>query len=423
MSTSPHQRFSTTYPPHYDLPPQRIEDLVHLEQASHEINSILDLDRLLDYIVDDLAPSFGCAESCILLKDVERGDLVIAATRGCPIHLKGTRFARDAGLVSLVAASGHPYYAPDVNIEPRYIRCHAETRSEIVIPLKIGERVIGVFSAAHPELDGFPRAHRAVLQQVAMHIAVAVENAQLFQKERSEKEHMRVEQQEARQIQQSLLPNFTPQVPGIRIEAQCVSAGAVGGDWFDYIPLADGKWALVLADVSGKGMAAAMLMAATRAILRTLTKTLSSPRDILSALNRVLIEDFPCGRFVTMVFAVLDPATRTLSFANAGHPLPLFHDGDNTSFLDTDSGLPLGIQESEYSETIVQLGENFKLLFYTDGITEAWDPADEEFGTSRLLCCFNDDQLSADTILEEICLFSGNRPAADDATVILLSSR
>jgi sigma-B regulation protein RsbU (phosphoserine phosphatase) len=405
------------------LAPPRLEDLVQLEHASHQINSILDLDCLLDYIVDELAPSFGAGESAILLKDVERGDLVVAATRGCPIHLKGTRFEREKGLVSYVAETGHPHYAPDVTKEARYVQCRPETRSEFTIPLKIGERVIGVFSAAHSDLDGFPRAHRAVLQQVAMYIAVAVENAQLFQRERCEKERLRVEQQEAREIQQSLLPNFAPQIPGIRIEAQCVSAGAIGGDWFDYIPLRDGKWALVLADVSGKGMAAALLMAGTRAILRAITKTLSSPADVLSALNHVLVEDFPCGRFVTMIFAVLDPATRTISFANAGHPPPLFHNGDSTAFVNTDSGLPLGIQESAYTETIVPLGENFRLLLYTDGITEARDPADEEFGTSRLLCVFSDDQFSADTILEEICLFSGNRPASDDATVVLISNR
>jgi sigma-B regulation protein RsbU (phosphoserine phosphatase) len=272
-------------------------------------------------------------------------------------------------------------------------------------------------------LDGFPRAQRALLEQMATHIAVAIENAQLFQKERGEKDRLQVEQQEARKIQQSLLPNFAPQIPGLRIEAQCVSAGAVGGDWFDYIPLADGRWALVLADVSGKGMAAALLMTATRAITRSLAKTLSSPSEVLCALNRVLVEDFPCGKFVTMVFAVLDPHTRTLRFSNAGHPQPLFSDGNATVFLESEAGLPLGIQECEFSETTIQLDNNFKLLFYSDGITEALDPCDEEFGTARLEHSFADDQLSVDTILEEICLFSGNRPAADDATAILLSRR
>jgi sigma-B regulation protein RsbU (phosphoserine phosphatase) len=212
-------------------------------------------------------------------------------------------------------------------------------------------------------------------------------------------------------------------VDGLRIEAQCVSAGAVGGDWYDYIQLADGKWALVLADVSGKGMAAALLMAATRAIVRSLARTLSSPSEVLCALNRVLVEDFPPEKFVTMVFAVLDPESRTLRFANAGHPQPLFSDGSTTMFLDSEAGLPLGIQECEFTETTIQLSDNFKLLFYSDGITEARDCADEEFGAARLQQIFGDDELSVDTILEEVCLFASNCPASDDATAILLSSR
>jgi sigma-B regulation protein RsbU (phosphoserine phosphatase) len=170
-------------------------------------------------------------------------------------------------------------------------------------------------------------------------------------------------------------------------------------------------------------MAAALLMTATRAITRSLAKTLSSPSEVLRALNRVLVEDFPCGKFVTMLFAVLDPTSRTLRFANAGHPQPLFSNGSDTIFLDSEAGLPLGIQECEFSETTIHLGDDAKLLFYSDGITEARDCANEEFGTARLQQVFGDDELSVDTILEEICLFASNCPASDDATAILLSSR
>ncbi|MCU1309436.1 MAG: hypothetical protein JWO20_561 [Candidatus Angelobacter sp.] len=420
MSTSPQHRSGVSYRPRFDAHRKRVEDLIHVQDAARRINSILDLDQLLDHIVNHLAISFGCAESSILLRDED--ELVVAAVQGCLVHLKGDRFGH-RGLTGHVASTGQTYYAPDVSREPKYIACGPEIQSELDIPLKIGNRVIGVFSVAHPELDGFPRTQRALLQQMAVHIAVAIENAQLFQKERSEKEHMLREQEEARQIQQSLLPKYLPQVDGLRIEAQCVSAGAVGGDWYDYIPLADGKWALVLADVSGKGMAAALLMTATRAITRSLAKTLSSPSEVLCALNRVLVEDFPCGKFVTMLFAVLDPTSRTLRFANAGHPQPLFSNGSDTIFLDSEAGLPLGIQECEFSETTIHLGNNAKLLFYSDGITEARDCADEEFGTARLQQVFGDDELSVDTILEEICLFASNCPASDDATAILLSSR
>jgi sigma-B regulation protein RsbU (phosphoserine phosphatase) len=423
MSIVPQHRSDTVHRPRFEAHRKRVKDLIELQEAARKINSILDLDQLLDHIVNNLALSFGCVESVIALREQQSDGLVVAAVHGCSIHLKGTRFERDRGLIGHVAQTGLPYYAPDVSKEPRYVRCELDTRSELELPLKIGERVIGVFSVAHPELDGFSRTQRSLLQQMAVHIAVAIENAQLFQKERNEKDHMLQEQQEARQMQQSLLPKFVPQVDGIRIEGQCVPAGAVGGDWYDYIPLADGKWALVLADVSGKGMGAAMLMAATRAIVRTLAKTSSSPGAVLWDLNRILIEDFPQGKFVTMIFAVLDPKSRTLRFANAGHPQPLFWDGNNSVFLSSEAGLPLGIQDCDFSETTVELKGDFKLLFYSDGITEARSSSDAEYGTDCLQQTFSDEQLSADAIMEEICLFSGDGPASDDATVILLSNR
>ena len=134
--------------------------------------------------------------------------------------------------------------------------------------------------------------------------------------------------------------------------------GAVGGDWYDFIPMDQGRWGLVLADVSGKGTAAALLMSATRGMLRSLAEAACSPSEVLTKLNRLLVEDFPAGRFVTMVYAVLDPAKRTLTFANAGHPRPLLltagsiergsmngssMTGGSAQFLDVERGIPLGL--------------------------------------------------------------------------------
>jgi sigma-B regulation protein RsbU (phosphoserine phosphatase) len=422
MSTSTQDLMGNSNTSQFEAQQRRVESLIFVQEAARRISSMLNLDQLLDHVVNHLSQCFGYSESCVLLREHE-DELVVAAVKGCPIHLKGHRFQRHHGLVGHVLATGRPHYAPDVSRERKYIRCRPETRSELDIPLKVNDRVIGVFSIAHSELDGFPRQQRTLLKQIAVHIALAIENAQMFQKERSEKERLRREQQEAREIQQALLPRYSPQLEDLRIEAQCVSAGPVSGDWYDYVPLGDGRWAIVLADVSGKGMPAALLMATTRAIVRSLAKTFSSPSDVLCALNRALVEDFPPEKFVTMLFAVLDPRSRTLRFANAGHPQPLFNDGNTTMFLNSEAGLPLGIRECEFTETTIQLSDKFKLLFYTDGITEARDCAGEEFGTARLVQSFNADQLSVDSILEEICFFAGDCAASDDATAILLSSR
>ncbi len=137
---------------------------------------------------------------------------------------------------------------------------------------------------------------------------------------------MSSEEREARVIQQALLPKSSPYIPGFAISGLSIPAGAVGGDWYDFISFDDGCWGLVLADVSGKGTAAALLMSATRGMLRSLAQTCTGPGQVLTRLNRLLVEDFPSGRFVTMLFAVLNPSTRTLTFSSAGHLRPLLVD-------------------------------------------------------------------------------------------------
>src|SRR4029077_18040228 len=165
-------------------------------------------------------------------------------------------------------------------------------------------------TASHHELDAFPRQQVRILQALCDHVAVAVHNARRSQSERAERETMSREAHEARLMQRALLPKSSPYIPGFVISGVSVPAGAVGGDWYDFIPFPDGRWGLVLADVSGKGTAAALLMSATRGMLRSLAEACSTPAEVLTKLNGLLVEDFPAGRFVTLVYAVLDPATR-----------------------------------------------------------------------------------------------------------------
>ena len=243
---------------------------------------------------------------------------------------------------------------------------------------------MGVFTASHPEVDGFPRQQLRILQALCDHVAVAVHNARRFQSERAERADLDREAQEARTMQQALLPKSSPYIPGFVVSGLSVPARAVGGDWYDFIPFPDGRWGLVLADVSGKGTAAALLMSATRGVLRSLAEACCTPGEVLTRLNQLLVDDFPAGKFVTMVYAVLDPAARTVTFANAGHLRPLFIDKQGEHFLDTERGLPLGLGCGDYSETRVTLSEGSKLVFYSDGITEAENASGEEYGLCRL---------------------------------------
>jgi sigma-B regulation protein RsbU (phosphoserine phosphatase) len=399
----------------------QIEDLQKLQKAAQKITSILDLDQLIDNIVNDVARSFGCVEAGIYLHDEEHGDMVLAGVHGCSVNHKGYRLKiGKEGMVGYVASTGQMRYAPDVRKDDYYIGCEQATLSEVVIPLHVGERLVGVFTASHPELDAFPRQQLRILQALCDHVAVAVHNARRFQSERSERETMSREAQEARVMQQALLPKSSPYIPGFAISGLSVPAGAVGGDWYDFIPFPDGRWGLVLADVSGKGTAAALLMSATRGMLRSLAEACCTPGEVLTKLNGLLVEDFPAGKFVTLVYAVLDPATRSVTFANAGHLHPLFIDDNNAQFLDTERGLPLGLSCGDYSETIVTLSPGSRLVFYSDGITEAVNEAEEEYGLDRLARHVANHDASAVSIVDDVRAFANGVSQRDDATVVFV---
>src|SRR5271156_5647153 len=421
MSTIPGAVAATVpvRPPRID----QVEDLQKLQKAAQKITSILDLDPLIDNIVNDVARSFGCVEAGIYLHDEEHGEMVLAGVHGCSVNHKGHRLKiGQEGMVGYVASTGQMRYAPDVRKDAYYIGCEHSTLSEVAIPLHVGERLVGVFTASHPEPDAFPRQQLRILQALCDHVAVAVHNARRFQSERIARETMNREAQEARLMQQALLPKASPYIPGFVISGLSIPASAVGGDWYDFICFPDGRLGLVLADVSGKGTAAALLIFATRGMLRSLAEACCTPAEVLTKLNSLLVEDFPAGRFVTMVYAVLDPASRQVTFANAGHLLPLLVDDSGARFLDTEHGLPLGLSCGVYSETTVTLSPGSRLVFYSDGISEALNQADEEYGLGRLVQPVTRPEASAISVLDDVRNFTEDAMLCDDASVVFVKA-
>jgi sigma-B regulation protein RsbU (phosphoserine phosphatase) len=396
-----------------------MEDLLRLQKASQRISSLLDLDQLIDRIVNEIACSFGLVEANVYLYEADREELVLACVHGCTLHEKGhcLKLGKE-GLVGYVAATGQMRYAPDVREDPYYLPCEESTLSEVAIPLQVEEQLVGVFTASHPELNAFRPQQLKILQTLCSHIAVAVQNARLFQQVQQEREEMTRDALEARTIQQALLPRSSPYIPGFAVSGLCVPVGAVGGDWYDFIPLKDGCWGLVLADVSGKGTAAALLMAATRGVLRSLAEASCTPSEVLQRLNQLLVEDLPPARFVTMVYAVLDPEKRTLTLASAGHLQPLLIHGDEARFLQTEAGLPLGLALGEYSEAEIPLSPGCRVVFYSDGITEATNPDEEEYGEFRLKEHLLQPGTCGESLLADVRSFVNGFGLRDDATVI-----
>jgi sigma-B regulation protein RsbU (phosphoserine phosphatase) len=400
-----------------------VQVLMKLQRAAQLITSTLDLDQLVDRVVNDLASTVGCVEVSVWLRDSDTEEMVLQGVRGCTQNEKGCRLKIGSeGMVGHVAASGRMRYAPDVRLDPFYIGCEPDTLSAVNIPLFAGGHVIGVLGVDHTETDAFSSDQLHVLQALAGHIAVAVENARLYQLEREARKSMEREAEEARSLQQVLFSKPIPLIPHFAFETAWHPARIVAGDWFDVIDLGSEQYAVVLADVSGKGMPAALLMSATRAILRSIAKLHHSPGDVLSELNETLLKDFPVGKFVTMIYGVLDASSREVTLASAGHPRPMLINGE-CSFLELDTGLPLGLQTSSYPELRVKLEAGTRLLMYTDGITEAMSRHDEEYGPARLMEHFQQPDACIDGLIEEIRHFCRGSAEADDATAVLIRSR
>ncbi len=399
------------------------QTLMKMQRAAQFITSTLDLEPLLDHVANDLADSLGSVKVGIWLRNPGTDEMLLQGVRGCTVREKGSLMRiGHQGMVGHVAATGHTHYAQDVRLDPYYITCEPSTRSEVAIPLKICGEVIGVFVVDHNQANAFSEDHLLVLEALAGHIAVAIENARLFQHERLQRQRLQQEADDARAMQQAIFLKAVPLVPGFAFETAWHPAGAVAGDWFDFIDLGDQRYGIVLADVAGKGMSAALLMSATRAILRSMAKLHSSPGQTLAFLNQTLIEDFPMGKFVTMIYGVLDAKSRELTIASAGHLRPLLI-GYQSSFLDVEPGLPLGIGPSTYPEHTLRLDPGTHLLLYTDGITEASNHRDEEYGAARLFAHFLHPDACVDGLIEEVREFGRNSDQSDDATALLIRSR
>jgi serine phosphatase RsbU (regulator of sigma subunit) len=266
----------------------------------------------------------------------------------------------------------------------------------------------------------FTRDDLEVLASVACQAAVAVENAQLHEVAVQE-ELLQRELVVAHKVQQGLLPAGPPVVAGYDFFDYYEPANQLGGDYFDYIPLQGGRIAVALADVSGKGISASLLMARLSAEVRYCLAMCSTPAEAMNRLNKVFCQNRWEDRFVTMALAVLDPLQHEVCLVNAGHLAPLVRraSGDVEPVGQTITAFPLGIEdEVEYKQCAVPLGSGDLLLMHTDGIPDAMNPAGEFYGAARLRAQIAAEATDASNlgrrILAEVRQFISTRPQTDD---------
>ncbi len=350
--------------------------------------------------------------------------------------LKSEEFPIGEGIVGRVAQSRRGELLIDAAADPRMVK-HDDpalaVRSVIVVPLIFRSRFFGVLAVTNPGGEQlFNEADFTLMQSLAEQAALALHNAEFLQLQ-VEKKQLDLDLSIASGIQQMLLPRQTPTLAGLTLDARYMAAQRVGGDLYDFFPLSDSRLGIVVADVSGKGIPASLLMAITRTNLRQIAPRHASPSHVLLALNEALAADIQSGLYVTMLYAIVDVAAGQVTLARAGHELPLFIRRDRergtarADFIGSE-GMALGLVPNEiFSESLVERTEAFApgdvLVLYTDGVTEAPNEDGKEFSGARLadvaraLHARSPREIN-DGILGAVQHFVGETPQRDDFTLV-----
>lgn len=351
--------------------------------------------------------------------------------------LKAETFPDREGIVGAVIQTGRGQLIADAAMDPRVVRHDdpaLKVRSVIAVPLQFRDRFFGVLAVAN-SADGepFTETDFSLMQSLAEQAALALHNAEFLQYQ-IEKRQLDLDLSLASGIQQMLLPKEYPRVAGLDVDARYTPAQKVGGDFYDLIPLGGHRLGVAVADVSGKGIPASLLMAICRTNLRQIAPRHTSPAAALAELNRALGAEVLRGMFITLVYAVIDAAQNELVFARAGHELPLLCRRDATGVARSEfvgsEGMPVGMVPDElFASTIADRREPFRagevFMLYTDGITEAPNPEEKEFAAPRLLDAVNALQLRPareinDGLLEAVTRFTAGEPQRDDLTVVTI---
>jgi sigma-B regulation protein RsbU (phosphoserine phosphatase) len=295
------------------------------------------------------------------------------------------------------------------------------------VPIIGSNGPLGILNVAAQDWQFLTAADLQLLSAVGAQVAVALERAQLYDVTQAHRQRLERELGLARKVQESLLPSELPEIPGFSLAAEWQSALEMAGDFYDIFPLPGGRWGIVVADVADKGAPAAMYMAMTRSFLRTSAAKHTSPARTLEDVNQHLIENSSATMFVTVFYAVLDLQALTLTFANAGHNPPLLRCATGQIEQLTRTGLALGVLEGiEMSEVALSLGPCDSLVIYTDGLTEALNAQDEEYGLARLTSALKAAPVSnagtqLDHLMKDQDTFTGGVPPFDDVTLFVVT--
>jgi len=411
--------------------PEQAKTLSLLYEVSRELASILDRQELLQRVAQRVKKIVDYDVFSVMLWNEQTQLLESVFGMRCNDSIPTrTQVPLHEGLTGAAAGSRRALRVHDVSKDSRYIRCETgvEVRSELVVPLLMQDRLIGVLDLESTRPHAFTVEDERILSTLGSYIAVALENARLYEEAVENERRLRADLDTAKEIQRQLLPAGAREVPSLDLAVSYVPARELGGDFYDFLPYGKGRLGLALGDVSGKGTAAALYGSlAIGRIREIVVDHACDPACMLALLNERLHTSRLDSRFIAMLFAVYDAGRRRLTLSNAGAPYPLLvRDGHVLSIrLD---GVPLGILASaQYDESIVDLQPGDVVLFASDGILESQNAEQEEFGMKRLsavlagISAEDSAQTIAERILAETDSHSGaGATLVDDRTLVVL---
>jgi phosphoserine phosphatase RsbU/P len=356
-----------------------------LNEISRELTSILNLDQLLKRIGDLLSRVIDFQMFSILLLDPTGTKLQHRFSMRFKenIHLKhDIKVGR--GLVGGAAELKQTILVPDVTKDPRYIEVNPETRSELCVPLLYKDVVIGVLDLEHTRRNYFNEENTQTVVTLAAQVAIAIENARLYERIAREEQRLERDLAMAREVQMRLLPPCCPTMASAEISAKYSPAHAIGGDMYDFLQYGGGAVGIAVGDVSGKGAPAALFAALVGGMLRSMTGLEPTPAQMLTEINSALNERQIDSQFVSLLYAVWDEPNRIMQIASSGQPQPIYCHRGKTQVVDA-TGVPLGLfADAEYDEVTLHPVPGDVFVFFSDGITDAVNHQDHQFGRGRV---------------------------------------
>lgn len=411
-----------------------VDKLRMLLDITQKISRSLDLDEVLNLVMETLDSLLPYDAAGIYLIENSAEDdkpyiLKSKVIRGydIPFALIEPRLRLGEGFIGHVSATGKPIISPDVSKDERYFKARSETQSELVAPIISNDKVIGAFDLESDKLNAYTEDDLSILQLLSSQVAIIIEKVKL-QEQAIEKKRIEAQLEIARQVQLELLPDNDPKFINFDISAYVFPTEEVSGDYYDWVKVFDDQIGIVVADVVGKGIPAALLMSFLRASLRSGVQVGYAPHIGLSKVNSLLWDSTEDHQFITGIYGLLDGTNRTFVYSNAGHnpPLLIKPNGEYryVEFGDT----PLGMfRDVEYHQHFIRFDKGQVMVIYTDGITEAATEEGEEFGNERLAqsVLASIDQPAKrmiDHIRKDVADFTGRKFLDDDGTLFIVKS-